>query len=171
MGANTGAIWAPVQTFLHRCKNFCTGAKNSAPVPKNLHRCKNFPTGAKIPHRCKNVCFKYDTSIWSYAPVPVRAPAPVSVHRCRCTSFLTTTFFSYRKTSSVTSLLTSLFIFTYYNQEILPLNMSSLFVLTLSNILCHRINPQKELFGGQVFSMQSNFSNKPFPSLHSHSFR
>ena len=141
MGANTGAIWAPVQTFLHRCKNFCTGAKNSAPVPKYLHRCKNFPTGAKISHRCKNVCFKYETSIWSYAPVPVRAPAPVSVHRCRCTSFLTTTFFSYRKTSSVTSLLTDLFIFSYYNKEILPLNMSSLFVWTLSNILCHRLNP------------------------------
>ena len=160
-----------MQTFLHRCKIFCTGADIFAPVQIFLHRCKKFRTGAKIPHSFKNVCFKYETFIWSYAPVPVRAPAPVSVHRCRCTNFLTTTFFSYRKTSSVTSLLTSLFIFSYYNQEILPLNMSSLFVLTLSNILSHRINPQKELFGGQVFPMQMNFSNKPFPSLHSHSFR
>ena len=129
-----GWVQAPV-LYKHRCRHFCTGAKIFAPVQKNPHRCKKFRTGAKnsapvqkIPHRFKNVCFKYETFIWSYAPVPVRAPAPVSVHRCRCTNFLTTTFFSYRKTSSVTSLLTSLFIFSYYNQEILPLNMSSLFV-------------------------------------------
>ena len=151
---------------MHRCRHFCTGANFFAPVQKNPHRCKKFRTGAKIPHSFKNVCFKYETFIWSYAPVPVRAPAPVSVHKLS-NYYL----FSYRKTSSVTSLLTDLFIFSYYNKEILPLNMSSLFLLTLSNILCHRINPQKELFGGQVFPMQMNFSNKPFPSLHSHSFR
>ena len=142
-----------MQTFLHRCKKIRTGAKNSAPVQKFPTRSKTSASNMKLSfghmHRCR--C--------------------VHRHRCRCKNFLTTTFFSYRKTSSVTSLLTSLFIFTYYNQEILPLNMFSLFVLTLSNILSHRINPQKELFGGQVFPMQMNFSNKPFPSLHSHSFR
>ena len=82
-----GWVQAPV-LYKHRCRHFCTGAKIFAPVQKNPHRCKKFRTGAKnsapvqkIPHRFKNVCFKYETFIWSYAPVPVRAPAPVSVHK------------------------------------------------------------------------------------------
>ena len=124
-------LWVKYYTqgiILHRCQ------KLSPPVQKRLHWCQTFPIGENVCTGGKMVGFLPVLQIWnlhwSYAPVSVHTPAPVQNSKYH--------LFSYTKTSSVPSLLTSLI----YNLILQSRNTSSEHFLAIGiNTIQYSLSP------------------------------